>query len=71
MEKLILYTMKPEMGPPETQEFAFPDKDLSWEQENKIFFDKIIKKDYSTDSIKNALYIMKIIEKIYKQNKII
>ena len=68
-EKLILHAMKPGMGPPETQEFTFLDKDLSWERENKIFFDKIIRKDYSTDSIENALYVMKIVEEIYKRNE--
>ena len=66
-EKLVLYTMKPEMGPPEMQEFAFSDKDISWEQENEIFFDRIKKRDYSSDSIENALYVMRMIEELYKR----
>ncbi len=68
-EKLTFYKMKPEMGPPDTEEFVFPENDLSWETENKIFIDKIIKKDYSPTLIRDALKVMKVIDTLYKLNK--
>lgn len=67
-EKMVLYKMRPEMGPPDAQEFVLPDVDLSWNMENKIFFEKIKMKDYSATSINDAMYVLETIEKIYGQN---
>ncbi len=67
-EKMILYKMKPEMGPPDMEEFVFPDEDLSWNMENKIFFEKIKNKDYSSASINDAIYVLETIGEIYRQN---
>lgn len=69
-EKLILYKMKPEMGPPDKEEFEFTDKDTSWKDENNLFFNKIKQKDYDSTSIKNAVYILNTIEKLYQKNNI-
>lgn len=68
-EKLTLYKMKPEMGPPDVQKFLFEEKDNSWELENKLFFSKIVNQDYSDESIKQAIYVLDIIEKVYAENK--
>jgi hypothetical protein len=59
--------MKPEMGPPDIEEFSFPDEDLSWKKENEIFFQKIKKRDFSPTAINDAYYVLKIIDKIYSQ----
>lgn len=67
-EKLTLYSMKPEMGPPDERIFEFGEEDNSWREENKLFFKKIQQKDYNDTSIKNALYVMTIIQKLYKKN---
>ncbi len=67
-EKLILYSMKPEMGLPDVSEFTFEKADRSWEYENDVFFNKIKQKDYSDTNIKDAIYVMRIIEKLYKKN---
>jgi len=67
-EKLTLYKMKPEMGLPDVEEFEFPDEDLSWKKENKIFFQRIRKQNYSPTAINDAFYVLKIIDKIYSQN---
>ena len=67
-EKLILYKMKPEMGPPDMEEFFFPEEDLSWKKENDVFFEKIKNRDYSPTSLNDAMHVLKTIEKIYKQN---
>jgi len=65
-EKLVLYKMKPEMGPPEAQEFVFPGEDLSWSKENEIFLNRIKRRDFSDRSLQDSLYVLKTIEKIYK-----
>jgi len=69
-EHLTLYKMKPEMGPPDVEEFEFGDEDLSWSIENKLFFDRIAKKDYSPTPLEDARYVLVIIDKIYSKNKI-
>lgn len=69
-EKLTLYKMKPEMRPPEMEEFLFDEIDKSWENENKVFFKKIKNKEYSDSSLKDALYVLSIVEKIYKNNSL-
>ena len=67
-EKLILYKMRPEMGPPEIQEFKFSEKDISWQEETKDFFDRIRKNIYSDKSIKDTMYVLSIVEKLYREN---
>lgn len=69
-EKITLYKMKPEMGIPNVEEFVFPEEDNSWKVENKLFYQKIKAADYSDTNIKDALYVMNIIQKLYKRNKI-
>jgi predicted dehydrogenase len=64
-EKMILYKMKPEMGPPDMEEFLFPEEDSSWSTENKIFFERIKTRDYSPESINDAKYVLEMIKKIY------
>ena len=68
-EKMILYKMRPEMGPPDVEEFEFGEEDISWATENKIFFDRIKKRDYSPTALQDGKYVHEIISKIYKLNK--
>ena len=67
-EKLTLYKMKPEMGPPDVEEFEFPGDDLSWKIENEIFWKRIKNKDYSPTALENGLYVHRVISEIYKLN---
>lgn len=69
-EKLTLYKMKPEMGPPDTKEFIFEGEDLSWQIENKLFFERIRKNDLSSKSLDDAYYVLKTINQIYKERTI-
>lgn len=69
-EELLLYTMKPQMGPPNVKRFEFGQEDNSWKEENKVFFKKIQQKDYSNTNIKDALYVMTEIEKLYQRNRV-
>ncbi len=67
-ERLVLYSMRPEMGPPDVSEFSFGEEDNSWKVENNLFFKRIKQKDYSDSSIKDALYVMSVIKKLYHKN---
>jgi predicted dehydrogenase len=66
-EHMILYKMKPEMGPPDVEEFDYPEEDISWKVENKIFFDRIVNKDFSNKTLLDAKYVHLIIRKIYRK----
>lgn len=68
-ERLTLYKMKPEMGPPDIEEFEFQEEDNSWRLENELFFQSIQQRNFSDTGIKDAIYVMKTIEKIYQRNK--
>lgn len=67
-EKLTLYKMKKEMGPPVIEEFTFPEEDLSWERETGVFFERIKKNDVSNKSLKEAKYVLEIIRQSYKKS---
>lgn len=67
-EKLILYKRKPEMGPSDMEEILFDEKDLSWEMENNLFFQRIKEKKYSDEGIQDAFYVLHTVEKLYKKN---
>ncbi|MDO8482544.1 MAG: Gfo/Idh/MocA family oxidoreductase [bacterium] len=65
-EKLTLYTMGPKMGPPKVAEFNFPDEDLSWKKENAVFFQRIRSRDFSEQAIRDADYVLQIVDQAYK-----
>lgn len=68
-ETLTLFKMNPEMGPPSVKQWTFGQPDISWHSENKLFFDRIRKQDYSSESLNNALYVLKTIKKIYNKKQ--
>lgn len=68
-ERLTLYRMKPEMGPPDMDVFEYPGEDFSWKIENEQFFDRIIRKDLSTRPLLDAREVLKVINDVYNQNK--
>ncbi|MCJ7740868.1 Gfo/Idh/MocA family oxidoreductase [Candidatus Microgenomates bacterium] len=68
-ETLTFYKMKPEMGPPEVKEFKFENDDRSWYRKNEVFIRRIQKKDFSDKSIKESLYVLETVKKIYQLNK--
>lgn len=64
-EKLTLYIMSKEMGPPKVEEFEYGGEDLSWEKENKEFLRRITKKETGDTSLKEAKYVLDIIKQAY------
>ncbi len=69
-EKLTLYLMGPEMGPPKIKEFFFPEEDLSWKRETEAFIRRIKSNDFSDQSLEDTKYVLGIIDKVYKKNNL-
>lgn len=68
LETLKIYEMKKEMGPPKTTIYEYPFRDKSWELEIKAFI-KNTEKQTRQNSFKDSLDILKLVEKVYKENK--
>ncbi len=69
VERLSLYKMLPEMGPPETTIWEFPMADNSWQVEFTEFLTDIKRQRQCNPSIQDAYQALKIVEKIYKESK--
>lgn len=70
-EKLLIYTMKPEMGPPDFAEQSYPGDDLSWKKENTNFRDAIQKEASVNGGLSDALTCLKLVEDIYQKSEAI
>jgi predicted dehydrogenase len=68
-EKLTYYKMLKKMGPPKTYKWSFRNKDKSWQIEIENFLRNIKYKTIDSTNIDYAHDTLKIINKIYKQNK--
>ena len=66
-EKLTFYKMLPQMGPPETTVWDYPQPDRSWEAEFADFADAIATGRRATGDIEDALAMHKIIAAAYKE----
>ncbi len=68
-EKVTLFKMTKKMGKPKIIKIKIGKVDKSWRTETDIFFDDIIKKKYSNIELVRSLEILKLIDKIYQNNK--
>lgn len=68
-EGIVLYKMKPEMGPPEVEEIHFDQEDNSWKLENEEFEQAIQQKDYSDQKLREAKYCIDTVFKVYQLNE--
>ncbi len=68
-EKLFIHRMKPEMGPPETEELAFPPEDRSWLLENQNFFDAIKGRAKVNGGFKDAARSLNLVDAIYRDSR--
>ena len=66
-ETLIFHKMKPEMGPPQTETWTYPELDESWQLELKEFIDDIETDSNKSDNVESSLEILRIIEDIYQK----
>ncbi len=68
-EKLLIYKMKPEMGPPEFEERSYPADDLSWLKENSNFLKSIESNTALNGELSDALKCLKLVEDIYQNSQ--
>jgi hypothetical protein len=68
LEKITLYKMLPEMGPPKTISWEYPMADNSWELEINDFFEKILLDKDPTTSLIDAHATLMTVETIYKKS---
>jgi predicted dehydrogenase len=67
-ERLTLYKMKPEMGPPETTAWEFPMADNSWETEFAEFLEDIRLRRQPRPGIAEAQAALRVVERVYGEN---
>ena len=67
LETLTLHKMKPEMGPPETETWTYPESDQSWMRELKEFINDIETGSNNSDNVESSLEILRIIEEVYQK----
>ncbi len=69
VERLTLYRMLPEMGPPDTTCWEFPRGDDSWEWEFREFLEDITLRREPAASLEDALAALEIVETIYSRSQ--
>jgi predicted dehydrogenase len=68
VERLSLYKMLPEMGPPETTTWEYPGEDDSWNLEMETFLEDIRLKRTPVPGLKEARAALEVVEKIHCSN---
>jgi predicted dehydrogenase len=64
-ERLTYYKMLPQMGPPETTVWEFPQADESWKIEMQEFFEDIHLKRTPVPGLKEARAALAVVERVY------
>jgi predicted dehydrogenase len=67
IERLTLYRMLPEMGPPETTAWEYPFRDQSWEAEFADFAAAICEQRRPSGDIMDAIANLEIVEQAYQR----
>jgi predicted dehydrogenase len=68
VERLALYTMLPEMGPPETTIHEYPRGDESWALETRAFLDDIRLGREPSPGLAEGIRTLEIVEQIYRRS---
>ena len=68
IERVTLYKMRPEMGPPETTIWEYPFPDNSWEVEVREFLQDIQLGRLSNPGLDAAISCLEVIEEIYERS---
>jgi len=66
-ERLTLYRMRPEMGPPETTTFEYPMPDDSWQAEFAEFLEDIRLGRAPQPGLADAQAVLRLIQRIYEE----
>lgn len=67
-QRLLVYRMGPELGPPELEEIAFDERDVSWKAEWQHFADAIGGRVQLVGSLADARYTWQLIEEAYARS---
>jgi predicted dehydrogenase len=68
IERIALYRMQPQMGPPETTIWEYPMEDDSWAVEFATFTEDIRTRRAVAPDLGDAVAVLRIIERIYKNS---
>jgi predicted dehydrogenase len=68
VERLTLYQMRPEMGPPDTTSWEYPRGDDSWAQETRTFADDIRHNRAPSPGLAEGIRTLEIVECIYRSS---
>jgi predicted dehydrogenase len=69
VERLTWYKMSPEMGPPETSTWEYPEADDSWQAEWSEFLEDIRLNRQPNPGVGDAQAALRVIEQIYLQQR--
>ena len=64
-ERLTLFRMKPEMGPPEATGWEYPGEDLSWRDEFLAFAEAIRGRATANATVEDAVAALEIVQAAY------
>jgi predicted dehydrogenase len=67
VERLTLYKMRPEMGPPDTTAWEYPRPDESWALELEEFMDDIARQRQPSAGLADARAALAVVEAIYEE----
>ena len=67
VERLTLYKMRPEMGPPDTTAWEYPRPDESWALELEEFMDDIARQRQPAAGLADARAALAVVEAIYEE----
>src|SRR5215212_7389452 len=67
-ERITLYKMLPEMGPPETTTHEYPRGDESWALETRAFLEDIRLNREPTPGLNEGIRTLEIVEQIYRRS---
>lgn len=67
VETLTLHRMLPEMGPPVSQTWTFPEPDNSWALEINEFVEDLLMGSRKSDNLDSSLEVLRVIEEIYSR----
>jgi len=68
VERLTLYRMLPEMGPPETIAWEYPQEDQSWKLEFAEFLEDIRLRREPSANLRDAQAALRVVESVYRRS---
>ena len=68
IETLTLHKMLPEMGPPISETWTYPEQDDSWALEINEFIADLVNGTSKSDNLESSLEVLRVIEEIYSRS---